>query len=131
MATGIGGENSECVVHFPGNRGVEALVDTKSHHKTVIEQRARLWVSLEPAKQPEKGIADRYLLNLSSSSSSDCGSSTTTSRPATTRGYDDAQRPQSASSQHHRTCYTRFTSLSKYERAKSQKRKVRHIKFNY
>lgn len=130
-----------CFIHFSSNsRSEQPLLNTTTEQILLIDQRADLWINLEQAKYPEKSIAENAKQSILSSSSSisnvassSSSSSITTSATQTTTtahgthsttDHDDDQLQLETQLQHHKNCFTRFTSMSKIERAKLQKRKV-------
>lgn len=136
-----------CFIHFSSNsRSEQTLLNTTTEQILLIDQRADLWINLEQAKYPEKSIAENAkqlilssssISNVASSSSSSITTSATqttaTAHGAKSTADHDDQLQLETQLQHHKSCFTRFTSMSKIERAKSQKRKVslKFIYFNY
>lgn len=115
-------ETERCLVHFSTHSRESGLKCLNQLQLDTIKRRAELWSALLPVKQPEKAIADDAINKLSLESSTTGRSAATESlRPThtTTQHEEDRHRFYS-----HNACFTRFTSLYKYNRAKSQKRKV-------
>lgn len=154
---GFSRRKEKCAVHFSGDTDNDALVCTRQDQVEIIEERARQWICLEPPKLPEKAITDNFLQNIllssslppsattsSTSSSSVVATARSSSRPASasiasvpsSRVDDGVSHTQAVKVpvtgvQHHRKCYTRFTSMYKFNRAKSQKRKVGKMRWRH
>lgn len=129
--------SGQCVIHYSSSETSlqNPLQRITKEKLSTIRQRSLIWQSLSAEKQPEKTLADNILTLLSTRDQLTTAvlNTLSTSEPTdstSTRPRDDAfvLADTCAGAYYcHKTCYVRFTSLSKINRARTQKRKVSFI----